>query len=143
MELIHILCHVLILIPVLLLVTACNDSPVTTLSPTPFFPQQRDARPDTMSALLVGELVLVDGCLRVNDSDGNNYLLVWPRGFSLRTKGNVIQVVDSAGQPVARVGDKLKVSGGEAPAEHIAKYSAQLPSGCPGPYWIVGSEINK
>ena len=43
-----------------------------------------------------------------------------------------------------RVGDKIKLGGGggEMPNEHIAKYSAELPSDrCSGPYWIVGEVI--
>jgi hypothetical protein len=97
-----------------------------------------------MDALLVGELLLVDGCLRINDSDDNGYLPIWPQNFSLRTKDNVIQVIDDTGRVIALVGDQLEISGGEMPAEHIEKYSAQpLPSNCPGPYWIVGNQINR
>ena len=63
-----------ILVTVLLIVTACSDNSVIsfTSSPVPFFPQQRDAPNVYMDALLAGELVLVDGCLRVNESDGNS-----------------------------------------------------------------------
>lgn len=136
--------QVFIFVAALLIVTACSDNSVTTSSPVPFFPQQRDAKPDVMSALLVGELALVDGCLRVNDSYGNSYLLVWPRGFSLRIESGVIQVIDDTDQFVAQVGDTLEVGGGEAPAEHIVEYSAQpIPSGCPGPHWIVGNQIKR
>ena len=133
-----------VIIIILLIITACSDNPTNTPSPTPFFPQQRDEPNGSMEALLVGELVLVDGCLRVNDSSGNSYLLVWPQGFSLRTEGNVIQVVDSTGRSVAQVGDNLEVGGGEVPAGWAGELSAQpLPSGCPGPYWIVGEQISK
>lgn len=136
--------QVFILVTVLLIVTACNDISATTSSPIPFFPQQRDAPNVYMDALLAGELVLIDGCLRVNDSDGNSYLLVWPQGFSLRIESNVIQVIDDTDHIVAQVGDKLEVSGGEMPGEYISEYLSQpLPSGCSGPYWIVGNEITR
>lgn len=132
------------LVTVLLMTIACNNSSVTTPSPAPFFPVQKDAKPDFMDALLVGELILVDGCLRLNDSDGNSFLLIWPRGFSMRKEKNIIQVVDNTGQLVAQVGDNLEISGGEIPAEYIAEYLAQsLPGDCSGPYWIVGYEINR
>lgn len=132
------------LVIILLIVTACSDKSITTSSPAPFFPQQSDPKPDFMDALLVGELVLVDSCLRIMDTDDNNYLPIWPQGFSLRMEKNIIQIVDDMGQIVAQVGDKLEVSGGEMPAEHITEYSAQpIPSDCPGPYWIVGNQINR
>lgn len=136
--------QVSILVTILLIVTACNDNSVATSSPALFFPQQRNPQPDFMSALLIGELVVVDSCIRIHDNDGNNYLPIWPQGFSLQIKKNIVQIVDETGQVVAQVGDKLEVSGGEMPAEHITEYSAQpIPSDCPGPYWIVGNEINR
>jgi len=129
---------------VLLIAIACNNSSVTTPSPALFFPQQKEAKPDFMTALLVGELTLADGCLRLNDIDGNSFLLIWPQGFSLRNEKNIIQVVDDTGQFVAQVGDNLEVGGGEMPGEYISEYLSQpLPSGCSGPYWIVGNEINR
>jgi len=119
--------------------------PVNTSSSTPFFPVANKPSEDSMTALLEGELSLEDGCLRVSDRGYDNYLLVWPYGFSLNTDENgVIQVIDDKGQPVARVGDKVKIGGGECvkPCKGISNYSAQLPSDrCSGPYWIVGEVI--
>ena len=132
-----------------ILVTGCvekkpqNSDSVNTSSSAPFFPVQKDPNPASyMTALLVGELVIEDGCLRVDDD-----LLVWPHGFSLKIEGEVIQVIDGTGQPIARVGDKVEVSGGEVgtselPDGYLSELSAQLPSDrCPGPYWIIGEEI--
>ncbi len=116
-----------------------NVSDINTSTSTPFFPQQKENPAIYMDAQLVGELVLDDGCLRVGDD-----LLVWPHGFSLSTEDGVIQIIDDNGQPIMRVGDKIKLGGGgcEMPSERIAKYSAELPSDrCSGPYWIVGEVI--
>jgi hypothetical protein len=132
-----------------ILVTGCIEKPpqnggsVNTSSFSPFFPVQNNPNPDYMEALLTGELVIEDGCLRVDDD-----VLVWPNGFSLSIEGEVIQVIDGTGQPIARVGDKVEVSGGEVgtselPGGYLSELSAQLPSDCcPGPYWIVGEEIS-
>lgn len=116
--------------------TQQNDKSVNTSTSTPFFPVQKDPNPASqMTALLKGELVLLNGCLRVD-----NYLLVWPHGFSTSTDDKVIRIIDNTGKPIARVGDKVKLGGGggEMPDELIAQYSAELPSNrCSGPYWIV------
>ncbi|MEA1894957.1 MAG: hypothetical protein U9N36_07125 [Euryarchaeota archaeon] len=133
-----------------ILVTGCIEKPpqngnsINTSSSAPFFPVQKDPKPaGYMEALLVGELVIEDDCLRV-DHD----LLVWPHGFSLSIVGEVIQVIDGTGQPMACVGDKVKVSGGEVgtselPGGYLSELSTQLPSDrCQGPYWIVGEEIS-
>jgi len=130
-----------------ILVTGCVEKPpqngdsVNTSTPAPFFPVQKDPNPASyMTAELVGELVIEDGCLRVCDD-----LLVWPYGFSVSTENGVIYIIDDNGQPIMRVGDKIKLGGGggEMPSEHIAIYSAELPSDCcSGPYWIVGDVID-
>lgn len=112
-----------------------NGDSVNTSASTPFFPVQKEQNPTRMTALLEGELVIVNGCFYVD-----NYLLVWPHGFSINTDGEVIQIIDDADKAIARVGDKVKLGGGggEMSNEHIAQYSAELPSDrCSGPYWIV------
>jgi len=129
-----------------IMVTGCVEKPLqngdsaNTSTSAPFFPVQKDPNPPTyMTAELVGELVLKDGCLRVDE-----FLLVWPHGFSVSTDDGVIHIIDDNGKSIMRVGDKIKLGGGggEMPSEHIAIYSAELPSGrCSGPYWIVGEVI--
>ncbi len=131
-----------------ILISGCveepQQKPINTSSSTPFFPVQNYPSEFSMTALLEGKLALEDGCLRVSDRGYDNYLLVWPYGFSLSTEGGVIQIMDDTDRPIVRVGDELKVGGGEIPDERIAKYSAELPSDrCPGPYWIVGEVIAK
>ena len=129
-----------------ILISGCveepQQNPINTSAATPFFPVQNYPSEFSMTALLEGELVLEDGCLRVDDYY-DNYLLVWPYGFSLSTgDGKVIQVIDDTDQPVARVGDKIKLGGGEMSSERIAQYSVELPSArCSGPYWIVGEVL--
>ncbi len=117
---------------------------VNTL-PAPFFPTQKEPATSYMAALLSDkpeELIIKDGCLRAG-----GYLLVWPYGFSLTTdKDGIFQVIDSTGQPVARVGDKVRIGGGGGEMSggnsgDITKYSEELPSRCSGPYWIVGEVI--
>lgn len=122
------------------MVTSCQTKPTDTRPVTPIFPQQREAHPDSMDALLVGKLTSVKGCLRVQDDDNNNYLLIWPQGFSLNIDGESIQIKDNTGQLIVQVGDNVKVGGGEIPTEQIENYVAQtLPNDCSGPYWIVAS----
>jgi len=125
---------------VALLATACPNNSANTSTPAPFFPVQKSGF-DQMLLQLQGELELDDGYLRVKYFD-DNYLLIWPHGFSLRTEGKEIQVIDSDGQLVARVGERIKVGGGEVPAEIVEKYIGQpLPDNCTGPYWIVSEVI--
>ena len=55
-------------------------------------------------------------------------------------------MLDSSGRAVARIGERVKLGGGEypEPCRGIAKYSPQLPSErCQGPYWIVGEVVTE
>ena len=100
-----------------------------------------------------GELIVVDGCLRVrrypDRVDPNSYyqpssaalLLVWPANFTLSAKGNSVQIIDGAGLIAARVGDDVSYSGyGTKDIGNIA-LQQPLPAGCPGPYRIVGDRF--
>lgn len=118
-----------------------NDKSVNTSSSTPLFPTQKEIPASYMEARLVGELVISNDCLRVD-----NYLVVWPHGFSISTDGGVIHIINNTGKSIAHVGDKVKLGGGggEMPDESIAKYSAELPNDrCSGPYFIVGEVLTK
>ena len=94
-----------------------------------------------MEAELIGELAVSEGCLRMGSADG--YLLVWPPGFRLSTENDQIQVLNGAGQVVARVGEEVYMGGGEKRyLEQLDEYvRRQLPPDCPGPYWIVGEGV--
>lgn len=139
----------LTLVAMSLAAAACSDRSATVSTPpTPaiFFPQQKavDGERASMEALLCGNLVLVEGCLGVNESEtGVSYLLVWPPDWRPYVENDAIQILDGAGQVVARVEDEVCVSGGEITSfERLDEHLRQtLPGDCPGPYWIVGEEM--
>jgi hypothetical protein len=138
--------HESIWIAVLLTVeTSCSKNLAASPTPTPFFPQQKETPNAFMDALLVGKLVLVDNCLRVNSHNlRESYLLIWPHDFSLHLHDEVMEIMDGNDQLVAREGDNLRLGGGEIPGRNVNEYTLQpLPDNCPGPYWIVGDEITR
>ena len=97
-----------------------------------------------MQALLVDELTAADGCLRIGRSDtGTSYLPVWPPRFELSAGADEVVVYNRAGEVVGRVGQEIRVSGGEV---HLAEFldesiQRKLTGGdCAGPFWIVGDE---
>lgn len=110
------------------------------------FPTQPPSQ-DVMEALVIGGLVLDNGCLRLNAEEwGASFLLVWPNGYSAqRTEDGTIEVVDPSGRIVAASGQRVRVSGGEYASEDMAAFDQMYPGvrseTCPGPYWIVGSEV--
>ncbi len=113
-----------------------------------FFPRQ-PATVDVMEALLIGKLVEVNGCLRINASNSEtSYLVVWPFGYSLKIVKGIIMVQDGAGQTKVRVGEEVFVSGGEIKSvEGMTGLDDQLKrelmTRCSGPYWFVGSEVRR
>jgi hypothetical protein len=142
---------VCVLVTVLITSTSCHDNSFTTAPTAPYFPVQKEPDPSYIypAALAEGKLVLDNSNLRLKPSWGKGdvwskgELLVWPYGYSLRINGKQIQIIDNDGQLVARVGDKIKVGGGEVPAEIVEIYTGKRPPDeCPGPYWLVSEVID-
>ena len=110
------------------------------VSPTPsvsFFPVQKEVQTTILGALLQGELVLDNGCLRVHDE-----LILWPYGYSLKTEDKEIRVIDDRGQSVAHVGHHVRLGGGQIPAFFAEeKLGHPLPEGCDGPYFLAGEVV--
>ena len=95
----------------------------------------------SMTALLAGELVLVDGCLRAKNPDADvSDVLILPPKYTLRMDGSTAEIITKDGQVVAHIGDRVDVGEGEIPVEAMDQCMfKKLPTGCLGPYWFVGS----
>lgn len=96
--------------------------------------------------MLVGKLVEVENCLRVDDRDSDtSYLLVWPPDITATLEKDTVRVVTSVitgnrKEVVLHVGEMVRLSGGET--ENLEEQLRQtLPANCPGPYWVVGIEV--
>ena len=125
----------------------CRSGPPSTTPPThpPVFFIREDETvgpSETMAALLIGRPVAADGCLRLNASEGDaSYLPIWPPGFMLVIENDSIDLLNPRGELVARVGDKMRVDGGEVLSRESQDEPLQrklTQTHCPGPYWVVG-----
>ena len=123
-----------------------STSPLDPSSPVTFFPVQK-AGYETLAypaALAQGQLVLENGYLRfkatplpVSAESSPGDLTIWPPYSSLDVKDNTIQILNKQGQIIARVGDTVKIGGGQVPPEIVYKYTGQWPpENCVGPYWL-------
>ncbi len=128
----------------LLAMVACNSSssdiPTTTLTAGP------QVVATAWTAELIGELVEVNHCIRVNDRDSDtSYLLVWPPDMSTIIEMDTVRVVTGAitgnrKEVVLYIGEMVRLSGGET--ENLDEQLRQaLPANCIGPYWVVGFEV--
>jgi hypothetical protein len=94
-----------------------------------------------MMALMIGELVEADGCLRVRGAEDRGLLVIWPYDHTLTVDAEgVAEIRDGIGAVVARVGDTVEMGGGEASSLSGA-FAAGLPQACTGPYWIAARGI--
>lgn len=98
----------------------------------------------SMAALMEGMLIEENGCLRViEEGNRGGFLVLWPFDSNISVSGESIEVLNGAGQVVARVGERLRIGGGamESPSS-MARFDDVIPGlpidGCPGPYWIAG-----
>ncbi len=142
--------HTLIII-LCFMITACanqvSSTPASISTPTNA-PSLGDHFPQLVpplnvyldTPLIEGDLVLENGCLRVNGVQnlltGNNLLLVWDSRFSTQSEKGVVQVVDSrTGEVLVSVDDYVAIGDG---GDNIKPTNKPIPDECPGPYWIVG-----
>ena len=117
--------------------TAVFPSPVASVGTISFI-QRREPQAGEqvahMTAQTTGELILTDGCFRLQRAESDSiYLLIWPRGFSARLENGRYQVLDDEGDVVAQVGDFLHLSGGEIPSDMASGFAEALPAQCSWP----------
>ena len=101
-----------------LVVTACaapsaRDEPTSSPRSTPVAPSTEpspspvDRGSDTIVGLLGGEEI-EGGCYFVETDDGTRYEVIWPDGWMIDARGNLLDPTDEV---VARPGDELTVRG--------------------------------
>ncbi len=111
----------------------------------------RRGDPSGMEALTRAELgVDGEGCLRFGAIDGpGGYLPVWPPGYSLKTGGDDVRVLDERGRLVAGAGDKVEAGGGEIGRSGTAGIYEELrrqldvPEKCTGIFWIITPPVEE
>jgi hypothetical protein len=82
----------------------------------------------------------------IDQQRGTDYLPIWRPDFTLGTDQGGIAIRNGAGRVLARVGDTIRIGGGEVPSDEAAWLSTAAlrqkpPAECPGPYWLVGEII--
>lgn len=131
---------------------SCTNGSKQIITPTlipasqPHIPQMPpNPEGEVMTALLFGKLVSQDGCLRIQvEGTDESYLVIWPSGTKWDAGKNGILVDLKASTVIVRVGELLKLSGGEIPSvaeTQFRKLHPDIDSRCSGPYWILGKEI--
>ena len=104
---------------------------------TLYFPKLVEQR-TLMEAETQGQLVLENGCIRLKDMGGTDYLLIWPPRFELTVDGEDIRMRDDAGVSLS-VGETIELGGGEKKIAHLkTMVEPSIPNHCPGPYWVIG-----
>jgi len=94
-----------------------------------------------MDALARGTLVLVDNCIRLDSGKSlPSELLIWPPDFNFTIENDTIKVLNDKNEIVASIGDRVQMGGGEIHllSQLDKSIQEQVPSQCPGPYWIIG-----
>ena len=91
-----------------------------------------------------------DGCLFVSAPD-DDWLLLWPEGYTARVADGQLDVLDESGEVVGRVGEPLRVGGGETNPVEIGGTAAaerraseltglDIPERCGDLYWLVSPD---
>lgn len=112
------------------------------ITPVPhvFMPQLKQRDDAFMTALLIGDLVVEAGCLRIRDIyTGESRLVIWQADYFLTDNNGVLAILDETGAVAAQVGERVFLGGGEQPALNETELRQPLPDSCGGPYWRMGN----
>ena len=109
------------------------------------FLQQKPSDTPDMMAPLEGRLALSKACLYIQSESLNaSYAAIWPFNFGVAVQNGDVQILNAGGEVVARVGDQIRLSGGEvrqfSPEEFDASFSGD-PTPCTAPYWLVNTDV--
>ena len=131
------------------LLTACAPIP-SAVEPEKteagvYFPQLAPME-EMPLALMYGQLVNENGCLRVVAKEGGeSYLVLWPAGAVVIAYGDTIAIQDASGEILAKVDQQIELVGGEYKqqdwVEELLQPGRGLPDECPGPYWLAGEVV--
>jgi hypothetical protein len=109
------------------------------------FPRQEavEGPREVMEAELIGHLVIIDGCLRIESLYGDqSYFPIWPPEFSLSMDSDEIVILDGDGILVGSVGEEIYMGGGTGSTNSLSDcVRQQLPENCDGPFWVVGEGV--
>lgn len=120
-----------------------GEHPPFALTPEPsiFMPQLQVRSAMFMQALLIGELVVQEGCLRVQSGE-DPVLVIWQADYFLNNHDGTIEILDESGKVVAQVGETVYMGGGEVPftAELESSLREPIPEGCAKSHyvWLMG-----
>ena len=78
------------------------------ITPDVSFPVTKESSEIMGSEVLTGELTVENGYLKVND-----FIIVWPYGYSWKHSASDIWVINNLGQVIARAGDEFTFIGME------------------------------
>ena len=96
-----------------------------------------------------GQLVLRDGCLRVevpsHDTTipASSRLVIWPSSFTFEEAPQTVRVIDGLGRTAAQVGDHVRLSQAAVTSEEAKgrELVTGLSERCQEPYFLVGDEV--
>lgn len=123
-----------------------GENPPFPVTPDPSIslPQLRTRSGSFMTALMQGELIVQNGCLRVRpEGSAQSHLIIWQPDYFLHKNGNAREILDRSGRVVARVGEPIWIGGGEIPvtSELQQQLRSPIPQTCEGPYWLMGDIV--
>jgi hypothetical protein len=116
-----------------------DETPPFDITPVPevLMPQLKQRDVAFMEALIIGELVVENGCLRIR-GENENYLVIWQADYFLTDNSGILEILDETGIVVARVGEMVYMGGGVQRAVDDAELRQPVPEPCGGPYWRMG-----
>ena len=111
-----------------------------------YFPTLEEPANAYMDALTEGKLILNGKYILLKAGFlffTEDMLLLWPYGYSVEVEKGNIHILDDNRDIVARVGDHVKMGGGQIPVSHLETLIGEsLPDSWEGNCWMVSKVVS-
>ncbi len=118
-------------------------SPSPRPLPSPTLQNTPQVAVTAWTALIEGQLVLMDGCLKVVESTSQTaYTLAFPPDFATTVSGDTVQITSDLvtgdhKEALLQIGETVRLGGG-VPGTLNDDLRKTVHSTCQGPYWVFG-----
>jgi hypothetical protein len=117
-------------------------------SPTPaesaFFPRHASPLGTGDQALIEGQVVFADGCVWVQPSATERFLVLWPSNTTLGKINNLPAVLGSGSELLVETGSVTRLAGGSTDLETARNLVGNIPEQCStNGFWVASDVDNR
>lgn len=131
-------------IAVAVFLAGCVAGPSPTPAAAAFFPRHASPLGTGDLALLEGPLVFADGCIWIQPSAGQRFLILWPSNTTLGKINDLPAVLGPDHELLAETGSVARLGGSSTSLATVQQLVGRIPKACAGEaFWVASTVENR